>query len=178
MTWTPWVVKPLDNSGENEKSFKHKKTRGGHRPLCQVVRVLLSLCSFNTSPLYYLRAWHRLRPGDLREKLQHIECSLRPEFGRNANWLLEQYHRIWLAVEINGSWRRLFLILVREWSDVSREKERYHLYGNFGEKFPTNATGVFLAPKTGTWLSCTINKIPVDFSLPLDMKPGAGNADK
>ena len=36
-----------------------RKTRGGrHRPLSQVVPVLFSLCSF---PLYYLRAWHRLR---------------------------------------------------------------------------------------------------------------------
>ena len=31
-----------------------------HRPLSQVARVLFSLCSFNSSPLYYLRAWHRL----------------------------------------------------------------------------------------------------------------------
>ena len=31
-------------------------------------------------------------------------CSLRPDFDRNADWLLEQCHRIWLAVEINGSW--------------------------------------------------------------------------
>ena len=42
----------------------------------------------------------------------------------------------------------------------------YHLYGNFGEKFPSNITGIFfLAPKTGTGLSCTIYKIPVNFSL-------------
>ena len=26
------------------------------------------------------------------------------DFGRNTNWLLEQCHRIWLAVGINGSW--------------------------------------------------------------------------
>ena len=36
-------------------------------------------------------------------------CSLRPDFGRNADWLLEQCHRIWLAVKINGSWKRFFL---------------------------------------------------------------------
>ena len=35
--------------------------------------------------------------------------SLRPDFGRNADWLLEQCHRIWLAVGINGSWKSLFL---------------------------------------------------------------------
>ena len=63
-------------SGESEKSFKNKTTRGGwgetgrlshfsrrHRPLWQVARVLFSLCSFNTSPLYYPRAWHRLGIG-------------------------------------------------------------------------------------------------------------------
>ena len=33
----------------------------------------------------------------------------------------------------------------------------------------------FLAPKTGTGLSCTIYKIPVNFSLSLDLKPGTGN---
>ena len=36
-------------------------------------------------------------------------CSLRPDFGRNADWLLEQCHRIRLAVESNGSWKRSFL---------------------------------------------------------------------
>ena len=30
----------------------------------------------------------------------------------------------------------------------------------------------FWAPKTGTGLSCTICKIPVNFSLSLEMKPG------
>ena len=33
----------------------------------------------------------------------------------------------------------------------------------------------FWAPKTGTGLSCTINKIPVNFSTSLDMKPCTGN---
>ena len=36
------------------------RKRAPHRPLSQVARVLFSLCSFNTSSLYYLRAWHRL----------------------------------------------------------------------------------------------------------------------
>ena len=35
--------------------------------------------------------------------------SLRPDFGRNADWLLEQCHKIWVDVGINGSWKRLFL---------------------------------------------------------------------
>ena len=52
------------------------------------------------------------------------------------------------------------------------------MYGNFGEKFPSNGTGIFLAPKTGTGLSCSIYKIPVNFSLSLDMKPVSSNPDK
>ena len=48
----------------------------------------------------------------------------------------------------------------------------YNLHGNFTGKFPSNGTGIFLAPKTGTGLSCTIYKITVKFSLSLDMKPG------
>ena len=47
-------------------------------------------------------------------------CCLRPDFARNAEWLLEQCHRIWLAVGINGIWKRLFL---GEWSAVSGEKD-------------------------------------------------------
>ena len=36
-------------------------------------------------------------------------CCLRPDFGPNADWPLKQCHRIWLAVGINRSWKRLFL---------------------------------------------------------------------
>ena len=53
----------------------------------------------------------------------------------------------------------------------------YHLYGNFGEKFPANNTGIFLVPKTGTGLSCTIYKILVNFLLFFDMKPGTSNPE-
>ena len=55
--------------------------------------------------------------------------GLRPDFGGNADWLLEQYRGIWLAVEINGSWKSLFLEWIialnnlREWSAVSGEKD-------------------------------------------------------
>ena len=58
-----------------------------------------------------------------------ILCWLRPDFGRNADWLLEQCHRIWLAVGINGSWKHLFLTWLialknlREWSTISAEKD-------------------------------------------------------
>ena len=36
----------------------------------------------------------------------------------------------------------------------------------------------FSAPKTGTGLSCTTYKIPVNFSLSLDLKPGTGDPNK
>ena len=36
-------------------------------------------------------------------------CSLRPDFGLNTDWPLEQCHWIWLAVEINRSWKSLSL---------------------------------------------------------------------
>ena len=36
----------------------------------------------------------------------------------------------------------------------------------------------FSAPKTGTGLSCTMYKIPVNFSLSLDLKPGTGDPNK
>ena len=49
----------LRNSGESEKSFKNKKTRAPP-PLPSRARLIFALLSFNTSPLYYLRAWHRL----------------------------------------------------------------------------------------------------------------------
>ena len=45
------------------------------------------------------------------------------------------------------------------WNKVGQGNiERLHLYANFGEKFPSNSTGIFffLASKKGTGLSCTI----------------------
>ena len=54
----------------------------------------------------------------------------------------------------------------------------YHLRGKFGEKFPSNGTGIFMAPKTGTGLSCTIYKIPVKFLLSVHLKPGTSNPHK
>ena len=46
------------------------------------------------------------------------------------------------------------------------------MHENFGGKFLSNGTGIFLAPKTGTGLSCAVDKIPAKFSLFLGMKPG------
>ena len=73
----------LRDSGESEKSFKNKKTRGGWGETD-----LFSLCSFNTSPLYYLRAWHRLTTTRKRKRQKfnwrcltlHNSCSISVEF--------------------------------------------------------------------------------------------------
>ena len=54
-------------------------------------------------------------------------CSLQPDFGRNADWLLEQCLRIWLAVEINGSWKCLFLSRLFSWMIRRRRRERWIL---------------------------------------------------
>ena len=51
-------------------------------------------------------------------------CSLRPDFGRNADWLVEQCLRIWLAVKINGSWKRLFHAWLFSWMIRCRRRER------------------------------------------------------
>ena len=74
-------------------------------------------------------------------------------------------------------------VLDLSWDDCNTQEKletmsAYHLYGNFGLKFPSNGTGIFLAPKMGTRLTCTIYKIPVNFSLSLDLKPGTGNPNK
>ena len=50
-------------------------------------------------------------------------CSLRPDFGRNADWLLEQCHKIWLAVGINGSWKPLFFAWLSSRMTSRRRRE-------------------------------------------------------
>ena len=70
-------------------------------------------------------------------------------------------------------WGALVVGREKEWEPATTSA--YLLYANFGEKFPSNGTGIFWAPKTGTGLSCTIYKIQANFSLSLDLKPGTGN---
>ena len=50
-------------------------------------------------------------------------CSLEPDFGRNVDWLLEQCHKIWLAVGNTGSWKRLFLAWLFSWMIRRRWRE-------------------------------------------------------
>ena len=65
--------------------------------------------------LYFFSIISNLRSGPILTAVTHSVQRLtslalqRPDFGRNADWLLEQCHKIWLAVGINGSWKRLFL---------------------------------------------------------------------
>ena len=54
-------------------------------------------------------------------------CSLRPDFGRNADWLLEQCHKIWLAVGNTRSWKRLFLAWLFSWMIRRRRREGSNL---------------------------------------------------
>ena len=57
-------------------------------------------------PIHFLlRAHATIGPDTTLSRL----CSLQPDFGLKADWLLEQCHRIWLAVKINGSWKCLIL---------------------------------------------------------------------
>ena len=51
-------------------------------------------------------------------------CSLRPDFGRNADWLLEQCHKIWLAVGNAESWKPLFLAWLFSWIIRRQRRER------------------------------------------------------
>ena len=51
-------------------------------------------------------------------------CSLRPDFGHNADWLIEQCHKIWLAVRSARSWKGLFLALFFSWMICRRRRER------------------------------------------------------
>ena len=62
--------------------------------------------------------------------------------------------------------------------DEEENLSAYQLYGNFSEKFLSDGTGIFLALKTGIVLSCTIYKIPVNFSLFLDLNSGTSNPNK
>ena len=61
---------------------------------------------------------------------------------------------------------------------MRRPLSAYRLYGNFGKHFPSNGTGIFLVPKTGTGLSYTIHKMLVNFSLSPYMMPGTSNPNK
>ena len=49
---------------------------------------------------------------------------LRPDFGHNSDWLLQQCHKIWLAVGSAWSWKRLFLALLFSWMIGHRRRER------------------------------------------------------
>ena len=61
---------------------------------------------------------------DLRWQTLSRLCSIWPDFGRNADCLLEQCHKIWLAVTNAGSWKRLFLSWLFSWMIRRRRRER------------------------------------------------------
>ena len=49
---------------------------------------------------------------------------------------------------------------------------------NFGEKLPSNATGIFFGTENRNRIELYHLQILVNFSLSLDMKPGTSNPDK
>ena len=46
----------------------------------------------------------------------------------------------------------------------------YHLYGNVGEKFSSESTGIFLDTEKGNGIELYLYKILVNFSLSLDLR--------
>ena len=54
----------------------------------------------------------------------------------------------------------------------------YHWYGNFGEKFPSNGTGILMGTENRNGIELCHLQNTSDFSLSLDMKPGTSNPDK
>ena len=72
---------------------------------------------------------HNLRSGPILAVLINWArlCLIRPDFGRNADWLLEQCHKIWLAVGNAGSWKRLFLAWLFSWMIRRRRREGSNL---------------------------------------------------
>ena len=68
---------------------------------------------------------HKEASGEERGLIQTLTslCSLRPDFGRNTDWLLEQCHKIWLAVGITRSWKYLFLAWLFLWIICRRQRE-------------------------------------------------------
>ena len=72
-------------------------------------------------------------------------------------------------------------LLASSLSERKETRSAYHLYSNLGETFLSNGTGIFLGIENRNGIeltTITINKIPVNFSLSLDMKPGTGNSKK
>ena len=63
------------------------------------------------------------------------------------------------------------------WHLPSLPMSAYHLYGNFGEKFPSNGTGIFFGTENRNGIELYHLQIPVNFSLSLGLKPGTGNPD-
>ena len=54
----------------------------------------------------------------------------------------------------------------------------YHLYGDVGEKFSSEGTGIFLDTENGNGIELYLYKILVNFSLSLDLKLSTGNPNK
>ena len=131
------------------------------------------ICSFDDGDTH-TRSIDLVEVESAHSAIEVKDSQMKPEtpnsafLARNANGT-HQARQVYIFTCTSCAWV-IFIILFT--------RSAYHLHGNFGENFPSNGTGIFLAPKTGTGLSCTIYKIPVNFSLSLDMKPGTCNPNK
>ena len=75
----------------------------------QTTRYCCAKVEFNSSNWVRLGSSTTFETGRTLGLIQTLSRSrsLRPDFGRNADWLLEQFYKIWLAVGNAESWKRL-----------------------------------------------------------------------
>ena len=67
-------------------------------------------------------------------------------------------------------------VLDFSWDDCNTQEKletmsAYHLYRNFGEKFPSNGTGISFGTENRNGIELYHLQILVNFSLSLDLKP-------
>ena len=118
------------------------------------------------------------RPGELARRLKQLssECNLilsegLPVVVAVGSLVMRLW---WTEVNVNLL-RKIFLFWFSWFSFLSARTICTEISA---KNFRQMVLVFFLAPKTGTGLSCTIYKIPINVSLSLDMKPGTSNPDK
>ena len=107
----------------SENRAREKKLMRHHH----VISIVCTLVTWDQAQFYqfsYILSYAVPLKLGLIQSLTSL-CGLRPDFGRNADWLLEQHRGMWLVVEINGSWKRLFLAWLIALNNLrdSREKD-------------------------------------------------------
>ena len=103
---------------------------------------------------------------------QHTMAPLAALMGPFASCLYEMYDK-WCDITCEQVDRTMHEAISHWWSGALPICTKISV-----ENFRQMVLVFFWAPKTGTGLSCTIYKIPVKFSLSLDMKPGSSDPIK